>query len=192
MTSSDPTTRVQLCAYLASRHGGDPAYTELARATGRAIANAGGDLVYGGGSVGLMGEIAHATLEAGGNVVGIITEHLYSLEVARQDITELIVVPDMPTRKREMFERAEGFLILPGGVGTMEELFEVWCWAALGLHPKALGLLNVNGFYDGLLSFMHRAVDDGLMGAGTLELLMVDDDPERLVRRVLTAINYYD
>ncbi|NLA35628.1 MAG: TIGR00730 family Rossman fold protein [Actinobacteria bacterium] len=192
MTSPEPTTRVQLCAYLASRHGDDPAYTELARATGRAIAGAGGDLVYGGGSVGLMGEIAHATLEAGGNVVGIITEHLYSLEVAQRDITELIVVPDMPTRKREMFERAEGFLILPGGVGTMEELFEVWCWAALGLHPKALGLLNVNGFYDGLLTFMQRAVDDGLMGAATLELLMVDDDPERLVQRVLTAINYYD
>ena len=188
MTSTNKTSRPQLCAYLASRPGGDPAFSDMARRTGRAVAESGADLVYGGGSSGLMGDIADACLATGGRVTGVITEHLYDLEVAHQAVTELIVVGDMPERKREMFERADGFLVLPGGIGTMEELFEVWCWAALGLHPKALGLLNVNGFYDRLLEFMQRAASDGLMAPSTLELLFVDDDPQRLVERVLHAV----
>lgn len=185
MTSPEP--RLPICVYLASRHGTDPAYTDSTRRLGAALAAEGCDLVYGGGSVGLMGEVANAVLAGGGEVTGVITEHLYSLEVGHQQLTELVVVPDMPTRKREMFDRAEGFVIAPGGVGTMEELFEVWCWAALGLHPKALGMLNTNGYYDHLLAFMERSVDDGLMSRHTLDLLIVEDDPERLVSRVITA-----
>lgn len=188
MTAPERADRIKLCAYLASRHGADPAFTDAARETGRAIVAAGCDLVYGGGSVGLMGEIADSVLDAGGSVTGIITEHLHQLEVAHTAVTELVVVPDMPTRKKEMFDRADGFVILPGGVGTMEELFEVWCWAALGLHPKALGLLNVNGYYDGLLEFMGRAVADGVMGQRVLDLLHVDTDPQRLVERVRDAV----
>ena len=182
-----PGARLPLCVYLASRHGTNPAYTEATRRLGVAMAAGGCDLVYGGGSVGLMGEVADAVLAGGGAVTGVITEHLFNLEVGHQTVTELIVVPDMPTRKKAMFDRAEGFLIAPGGVGTMEELFEVWCWAALGLHPKTLGLLNTEGYYDGLLTFMQRSVADGLTSARTLDLLIVDDDPERLVDRVVTA-----
>jgi uncharacterized protein (TIGR00730 family) len=165
-SSPGAVDRLPICVYLASRHG---------------------NRVYGGGSVGLMGEIANAVLESGGAVTGIITEHLYNLEVGHTAVTELVVVPDMPTRKKAMFDRSEGFIVLPGGVGTMEELFEVWCWAALGLHPKALGLLNTDGYYDHLLAFMQRAVDDQLMSAATLELLVVDDDATRLVDRVTAA-----
>jgi uncharacterized protein (TIGR00730 family) len=178
--------------YLASRHGTDPEYTTATRRLGTALADAGCDLVYGGGSVGLMGEVADAVLAGGGAVTGVITDHLFGLEVGHQTVTELIVVPDMPTRKKEMFDRAEGFVIAPGGVGTMEELFEVWCWAALGLHPKALGLLNTSGYYDHLLAFMQRSVDDGLLSKRTLDLLIVDDDPERLVTRLTSAIRSED
>ncbi|HQF93524.1 MAG TPA: TIGR00730 family Rossman fold protein [Microthrixaceae bacterium] len=192
MTSPIPAaatadSRLPICVYLASRHGANPSYTEETRRLGAALAAAGCDLVYGGGSVGLMGEVADAVLAGGGAVTGVITEHLYNLEVGHQQVTELIVVPDMPTRKRAMFERAEGFVIAPGGVGTMEELFEVWCWAALGLHPKTLGMLNCDGYYDHLLAFMQRSVDDGLMSQHTLDLLVVDDDPDRLVERIVAG-----
>lgn len=192
MTSPSPRDglageRLPICVYLASRHGTSPIYTDDTRRLGAALAAAGCDLVYGGGSVGLMGEVANAVLAGGGAVTGVITEHLYGLEVGHQELTELVVVPDMPTRKKAMFDRAEGFIIAPGGVGTMEELFEVWCWAALGLHPKTLGLLNTAGYYDQLLGFMQRSVDDGLMSASTLDLLVVDDDPTRLVDRVVAA-----
>jgi hypothetical protein len=97
-----------------------------------------------------MGEVADAVLAAGGSVTGVITEHLYALEVGHTELSELVVVPDMPTRKKEMFDRSEGFIVAPGGVGTMEELFEVWCWAALG-PPKAFAMLNTDGYYDHLL-----------------------------------------
>ena len=138
-------------------------------------------MVYGGGHVGLMGEVADEALAGGRAVTGVITEHLLALEVGHTAVTELIVVPDMPSRKQAMFERADAFVILPGGLGTMEELFEVWCWAALGLHPKALGLLNVEGYYDQLLAFMQRGVDDGLLAAGHLGLVRVSDDPSELL-----------
>ncbi len=191
MSASSPTARrgdrLPICVYLASRHGDHVGYTEQTRRLGAALGAAGCDLVYGGGSVGLMGEVADAVLAAGGSVTGVITEHLYALEVGHTELSELVVVPDMPTRKKEMFDRSEGFIVAPGGVGTMEELFEVWCWAALGLHPKALAMLNTDGYYDHLLAFMQRSVDDGLMSGSTLDLLVVDDDPERLVARVVAA-----
>lgn len=179
--------RLPLCVYMASRHGNRPVYTDAAIELGRVLANSGCDLVYGGGSVGLMGEVAGVVLANGGNVTGVITEHLYGLEVGHQSVTELIVVPDMPTRKKAMFDRAEGFIILPGGVGTMEELFEVWCWAALGLHPKALAMLNTDGYYDHLMGFMQRSVDDGLTSQTTIDLMIVEDDPAVLVQRVIAA-----
>lgn len=185
--ANQPLERLPVCVYLASRHGTRPQYTEATRALGGALAGAGCDLVYGGGSVGLMGELANSVLTAGGAVTGVITKHLLDKEVGHDDVTELVVVPDMPTRKKEMFERSEAFVVLPGGVGTMEELFEVWCWAALGLHPKVLGLLNTAGYYDDLLSFVRRSVDDDLMGAATLDLLIVDDDPASLVARIVDA-----
>ena len=175
-----------ICVYCASSHGSRPAYTVAARELGNEIARRGFDMVYGGGHVGLMGEVADAALAGGRNVTGVITEFLHDLEVGHTAVTELIVVADMATRKREMFERADAFVILPGGLGTMEELFEVWCWAALGLHPKALGLLDVEGYFDDLLSFMQRGVDDGLLGAEHLDLLRVADSAAALLDLLLS------
>ncbi|HNI34934.1 MAG TPA: TIGR00730 family Rossman fold protein [Microthrixaceae bacterium] len=187
LSPGDASDRLALCVYLASRHGIRPDFAVDARRLGAALTAADCDLVYGGGSVGLMGEVADAVIAGGGSVTGVITEHLLGLEVGHRSVTNLIVVPDMPTRKKAMFDRADGFVIAPGGVGTMEELFEVWCWAALGLHPKALGVLNTAGYYDLLIGFMQRSVDDGLTSQHTLDLLIVDDDPERLVTRVVAA-----
>jgi len=187
LSPGDASERLALCVYLASRHGVRPDFAVDARRLGAALTAADCDLVYGGGSVGLMGEVADAVIAGGGSVTGVITEHLLGLEVGHRSVTNLIVVPDMPTRKKAMFDRADGFVIAPGGVGTMEELFEVWCWAALGLHPKALGVLNTAGYYDLLIGFMQRSVDDGLTSQHTLDLLIVDDDPERLVARVAQA-----
>jgi uncharacterized protein (TIGR00730 family) len=148
-----------------------------ARELGRSLAIAGYDLVYGGGHVGLMGEVADAALAAGADVTGVITEHLVEREVMHVGVTDLVIVPDMQSRKREMFDRADAFVALPGGVGTMEELFEVLCWWYLGLHPKPVGILNVDGFYDGLLAFFDRAIADGFIGD---ELLVVSDDIDEL------------
>lgn len=187
LSPGDASERLALCVYLASRHGIRPDFAVDARRLGAALTAADCDLVYGGGSVGLMGEVADAVIAGGGSVTGVITEHLLGLEVGHRSVTNLIVVPDMPTRKKAMFDRADGFVIAPGGVGTMEELFEVWCWAALGLHPKALGVLNTAGYYDLLIGFMQRSVDEGLTSQHTLDLLIVDDDPERLVARVAQA-----
>ena len=163
-------SRPRLCVYCGSSHGSRPSYTAAARELGEALALAGYDLVYGGGHVGLMGEVADAALAAGAEVTGVITEHLVEREVMHVGVTDLVIVPDMQARKREMFDRADAFVALPGGVGTMEELFEVLCWWYLGLHPKPVGILNVDGFYDGLLAYLTRATDEGFIGE---ELLVV-------------------
>jgi uncharacterized protein (TIGR00730 family) len=121
------------------------------------------DLVYGGGHVGLMGEVAGVVLEGGREVTGVITEHLVDREVGHAGITELRIVDGMAARKQGMFELSDAFVALPGGVGTMEELFEVLCWRYLGLHPKPVGLLNVDGYFDHLVAFLDRAIDDGFL-----------------------------
>ncbi len=163
--------------YCGSSLGNRAAYAESARAVGAAIVERDFDLVYGGGHVGLMGEVADEVLRGGCKVTGVITEHLLEREVMHTGVTDLVVVPDMQSRKREMFDRADGFIALPGGVGTMEELFEVLCWWYLGLHPKPVGVLNVDGFYDGLLAYIDRAIGDGFIGD---ELLVVSDDIDKL------------
>lgn len=173
-----------VCVYCAAHHGTRPAYAVAARALGDAIVAGGHDLVYGGGHVGLMGEVADVVLAGGRAVTGVITRHLMDLEVGHDAVTEMIVVDDMAARKAEMFARADGFAVLPGGVGTLEELFEVWCWASLGLHPKRLGLLDVEGYYDHLLAFMDRAVSDGLLRAEHRDLPVVTADPAALIERL--------
>ncbi len=150
---------VSICVYCGSRHGNLPSYTEAARALGTAIGSRGWQLVYGGGKVGLMGEVADATLAAGGRVVGVIPETLVQREVQHKGLSELHVVPNMHIRKQMMAERADAFIALPGGIGTLEELYEVWTWRQLGYHRNAIGLLNTAGFYDGLLKFMQHTVD---------------------------------
>jgi uncharacterized protein (TIGR00730 family) len=135
-----------------------------------------GQLVYGGGNNGLMGLVADATLQAGGRVVGVIPESLVIREYAKRDCTELHVVQSMHERKQMMAERADAFVALPGGIGTFEELFEVWTWRQLGYHDKPIGVVNVAGYYDRLIEFLHSSVSAGFMGPWQMDLLQVDTD----------------
>jgi uncharacterized protein (TIGR00730 family) len=155
--------RLRLCVYCGSRPGENPAFATAAREVGTEIARRGWELVYGGGNVGLMGEVADAALAGGAPVMGVIPESLKAREVAHLGLTELHVVPDMHVRKQMMAERADAFLALPGGIGTLEELFEVWTWRQLGYHGKPIGLLNAEGYFDDLLSFMRITVDQGFL-----------------------------
>ena len=161
---------------------------EAAREVGDQIAAQHADLVYGGGHVGLMGVVADAALAAGSHVIGVITEQLRDKEVEHTGVSDMRVVPDMPARKAEMYVEADAFLTLPGGIGTMEEFFEVLTWRYLGLHPKPMGLLNVSGFYDPLIGFLDHAIDQGLCRQSVRDLLVVDDDPERLVTHLVKGL----
>lgn len=172
---------LSICVYCGSRHGTRPAYTTAARALGRAIGTRGWQLVYGGGKVGLMGEVADATLAAGGRVVGVIPESLKRLEVGHLGLDELHVVPTMHVRKQMMAERADAFIALPGGIGTLEELYEVWTWRQLGYHDQPIGLLNTDGYYDDLLRFMRRSVAEGFLAAAQHDVLRVGQDPDALL-----------
>lgn len=170
-----------ICVYCGSRPGALPAYTEAAQQVGDWIGRHGGQLVYGGGRNGLMGVVAQATLAAGGRVVGIIPQALVDKEAANTDCTELHVVQTMHERKRMMAERADTFVALPGGIGTFEELFEVWTWQQLGYHNKPLGLLNVAGYYDGLMGFLRSAVSQGFMSDWQMGMLRLSADSAELL-----------
>jgi len=176
-----------LCVYCGSRPGTDPAFAGAARFVGDWIGRHGGQLVYGGGRNGLMGLLARATLDAGGRVVGVIPQALVEREWANQDCTELLIVETMHERKREMAERADAFLALPGGIGTFEELFEVWTWRQLGYHDKPVGLLNVNGYYDGLLRFLAQSVAQQFMGPWQTELMVSGSDASDLLPALVQA-----
>jgi uncharacterized protein (TIGR00730 family) len=176
-----------LCVYCGSRPGADPAYAEAARDVGHWIGSHGGQLVYGGGRNGLMGTVAQATLEAGGRVVGVIPQALVEKEWANHSCTELHVVDTMHERKRLMAEHADAFLALPGGIGTFEEFFEVWTWRQLGYHDKPVGLLNLAGYYDGLLQFLGRTVQQQFMGAWQMDLIRADTNLQRLLPDLVQA-----
>lgn len=173
-----------VCVYCGSRAGSRPAYKEASRRLGHSIGQRGWQLVYGGGNVGLMGEVADAVLAAGGRVVGVIPDSLMKREVGHRGLHELHVVPTMHVRKQMMAERADAFVALPGGIGTLEELYEVWTWRQLGYHQQPLALLNVAGYYDGLLAFMQQTVDEGFLAAEQLASLMVDTDAASLLDRL--------
>jgi uncharacterized protein (TIGR00730 family) len=175
---------LSVCVYCGSRAGELPAYTDAARAVGTEIGRRGWRLVYGGGRAGLMGEVADATLAAGGSVVGVIPESLMGRELGHRGLTELHVVDTMHQRKMLMAERSDAFLALPGGIGTFEELFEVWTWRQLGYHDKPLGLLNVAGYYDALLGFLAHAREQGFMTTAQTNLLQVSSDPLTLLQRL--------
>jgi uncharacterized protein (TIGR00730 family) len=175
------TTPLSICVYCGSRHGSKPVYTAAAQALGRAIGERGWQLVYGGGKVVLMGEVADATLAAGGRVVGVIPESLKNMEVGHTGLHELHVVPTMHVRKQMMAERADLFIALPGGIGTLEELYEVWTWRQLGYHDKPIGLLNLGGYYDHLLAFMAHTVVEGFLGDRQQQMLTVGSDPQALL-----------
>ena len=171
-----------VCVYCGSRPGEDERHAATAQAVGTWIGSRGGQLVYGGGRNGLMGIVAQATQAAGGRVVGIIPVALVEKEWANQHCDELHVVQTMHERKAMMGERADVFVALPGGIGTFEELFEIWTWRQLGYHDKPLGILNENGYYDGLLSFLRNTVQAGFMSDWQMGLLRVGTDAPSLLR----------
>ena len=174
-----------VCVYCGSRPGELPAYAEAARTVGTEIGRRGWQLVYGGGRAGLMGEVADAALVAGAQVIGVIPESLMGRELGHRGLTELHVVQTMHERKTLMAERSDAFVALPGGIGTFEELFEVWTWRQLGYHVKPLGLLNVAGYYDALLGFLAHSREHGFMTTAQTELLHVGDDPTALLQHLV-------
>ena len=176
-----------VCVYCGSRPGNDPVYAEAARATGQWIGEHGGQLVYGGGRNGLMGIVAEATQAAGGRVVGIIPKKLVDMEQANTHCDELHVVDTMHDRKALMADRSDAFIALPGGIGTFEELFEVWTWRQLRYHDKAIGVLNVAGYYDALLVFLANSVRAGFMSEAQMTLFKTDTAVEPLMRAVVQA-----
>lgn len=177
----------RLGVFCGSRDGARPVYREAAHALGRVLAARGVGVVYGGASVGLMGAVADAALAAGGEVVGVIPRSLVEREIAHRGLTALHVVETMHERKARMAALADGFVALPGGVGTFEELFEVWTWGQLGLHAKPCGVLDVAGYYAPLLAFIDRGVAEGFIRPAQRETLVVDDDAARLVDRLAAA-----
>jgi len=176
-----------LAVYCGSRPGLNPAWTEQARRVGHWIAQHGGQLVYGGGHNGLMGILADAALEAGGQVLGVIPQALVDKEFAHRGCTELRIVQTMHERKHIMAEKADAFLALPGGIGTLEEFFEVWTWRQLGYHNKPVGLLNHRGYYDSLLRFLEQSVAQQFMSSWQMGLIEVGDEPTTLLKSLVQA-----
>lgn len=173
--------------YCASRTGTDPAYASAATQVGDALGRRRADLVFGGARSGLMGLLADAAIAGGCHVLGVMPDVLAELEIAHDGVSELRVVADLTVRKREMYDAADVFLALPGGIGTMEELMEVLSWSSLGLHDRPIGLLNVGGYYDHLLAFLDESVRRGLTKERVRLSLLDDDDPDRLLQRLLGA-----
>ena len=169
-----------LCVFCGSASGEDPRFMRGAEALGALLAERKIRLVYGGGNVGTMGAMADACMRGGGEVVGIIPVKLNQL-VDHLDLSELLVVPDMHSRKALMQEKSDAFVALPGGIGTMEELFEVWAWRYIGYHAKPVGILNVSGFYDGLLRFLRHMCDQGFLLPDILDDVVVSDRPDELL-----------
>lgn len=173
----------RICVFCGSSTGTNPAFAEAAREMGAYLAREGIGLVYGGGAVGLMGIVADAVLAGGGEVVGVIPRALATKEIAHAGLTELHVVASMHERKALMAERSDAFLALPGGFGTLEELFEVVTWAQLGFHPKPCGVLNVAGYYDHLLTFLDHSVAQGLLKPVHREMLLLAGTPNEAIQR---------
>lgn len=190
MTLQTAQPAFSICVYCGSRPGQDERWAEAARTVGRWIGQHQGQLVYGGGNNGLMGLVADATLQAGGRVVGVIPESLVIKEFAKRDCTELHVVQTMHQRKQMMAERADAFLALPGGIGTFEELFEVWTWRQLGYHDKPIGILNVGGYYDTLEQFIGQTVAAGFVSDWQTQLIKVDSSPERLLPELVQGAGF--
>ena len=173
-----------ICVFCGSSAGKNPAFSQTAVRFGELLARNGQTLVYGGSNVGLMKIIADAALSKGGRVVGVMVDYLVEKEVAHDALSELRIVPTMSQRKALMAELSDGFVALPGGIGTLDELFEIWTWSQLGFHRKPFGLLNVDGFFDPLITYLNAVADQGFMRPEHLEMLLVEDDPARLLERM--------
>ena len=174
----------RLAVYCGSASPADPRYLELARTVGATLAQRGIGVVYGGGRLGLMGALASGALDAGGEVIGVIPEALTSGEVANHDCTQLIVVADMHARKAAFTRLSDGFLTIPGGVGTMDELWEAVSWAQLGYHAKPVGLLNVFGFYDHLIAFNHHMISVGFVREAHQGIIIAESELDLLLTRM--------
>ena len=179
---------IRVCVFCGSRSGEQPVYAETAVALGTLLAQRGFGLVYGGGNIGLMGLIADAALAAGGEVIGVIPQHLLEREVAHTGLTRLHVVDSMHTRKALMADIADVFVAAPGGFGTLDELCEILTWAQLGLHGKPCGLLNVAGYYDALLGMFDHATREGFLSAQHRQLIVSETDTQHLIDRLVAAI----
>ncbi|MBM1173163.1 LOG family protein [Microvirga arabica] len=175
---------MRLCVFCGSNAGQDPVYLDTARVLGEALAAGGIGLVYGGASVGLMGAVADAVLAKGGTVIGVMPQALVDKEIAHKGLSDLRVVGSMHERKALMAELADGFIALPGGLGTFEELFEVWTWAQLGYHRKPCALLNSGGFYDKLTDFLDDVVDRGFVKPIHRAMLLVESNPAALIEAI--------
>jgi len=173
---------MKVAVFCGSSTGNEPVYSNEAKKLGEFFAKNGIDLVYGGGKVGLMGAIADAVLENGGKVIGVIPEYLKEKEIAHEGLTQLLVVKDMHERKAKMASMADAFVALPGGAGTLEEIFEAWTWAQLGHHSKPCAFYNVNGFYFHLLAMITNMKNSGFLSAEYCEMLILADTPKELVR----------
>jgi len=171
-----------ICVYCGANAGTSPVYAEAARALGRALVESNLSLVYGGGNVGLMGTIADEVLRVGGEVTGVIPTALVEREVGHTGLTRQFIVKDMHERKAMMASLADGFIAMPGGMGTLEELFEMLTWSQLGIHAKPIGLLNVDGFYDGLNGFIQHASAQGFIRPQHAALMMSSPDPQALLQ----------
>ena len=177
-----------LCVYCGASPGHSPAYTIAAKQLAVTLVNQDIALVYGGGNVGLMGVIADEVLALGGKVTGVIPQALVDKEVGHTRLTQLHIVDNMHQRKALMAELSDGFIAMPGGIGTLEELFEVMTWAQLGFHQKPIGLLNVSGFYDGLLRFLEHTRQQGFLRASHLDILLSSPEPNDLLQQLKTYV----
>lgn len=174
-----------LCVYCGSSVGRQEAYTSAALALAKTLVNHNIKLVYGGASIGIMGKVADCVLKLGGQVIGVIPKALAHKEIAHQHLTELHITQSMHERKMVMAELSDGFIALPGGIGTLEELFEIWTWAQLGFHNKPCGLLNVAGYYDFLIQFLDHVLTEQFVKAHHHAMLMVEQNPDALIERYI-------
>lgn len=172
-----------VAVFCGSSHGASDVYVEEAKKLGRELAKQNITLVYGGASVGVMGAVADAVLDAGGKVIGVMPRFLDEKEISHKKLSELIFVDSMHERKKTMADLAEGFIVLPGGPGTMEEFFEVFTWAQLGLHQKPCGLLNINHYYDPLIEFFRHMIKEQFLHEKYRSMAIVEEDPQKLLER---------
>ncbi len=175
-----------VCVFCGSNPGNDIRHSLAAQKLGKIIAGEDLTLVYGGGNVGIMGELANSVLQYNGKVIGVIPKNLVEREVALKEVTELKIVTSMHERKTIMSELSDGFIAMSGGIGTLEELFEIWAWAHLGIHSKPIGLLNINGYYDSLVKFITGSINEGFMQKTDLDMIILENDPETLIEGMKT------
>ena len=174
----------KICVYCGSSQGKDSVYAKAAEELGKEIVSNNNALVYGGAKIGLMGILADTVLAEGGKVFGVIPNNLAELEIAHDGLSELFLCEDMHARKKKMSELSDGFIAMPGGLGTLEELFEIWTWAQLDIHSKPIGLFNVDRYFDPMIFFIEKAISAGFIKPGHTSSLIIEDQSKNLIKRI--------